>query len=165
MTLYFVSSFGIDLSKIAFLSAFIPLAGFIGRIVYPIISKIFGGNLRAINTFSYAVTAVASVLVAINNFSVVLAAGCLGLIYAALSVVNTAALSVYPLRFAEKGGASAVSGLFDFCAYSGYGFGTLVFGYMIEPLGYSAVFWAWAALAAIAAGTVILFGLTEKKKV
>lgn len=164
MTLYFVSTFGIDLTKIAFLSAFIPLAGFVGRIIYPLISKIFGGNLRAINVFSYAITAVASALVAINNFSVLLAAACLGLVYAALSVVNTAALSVYPLRFAEKGGASAVSGFLDFCAYSGYGFGTLVFGYMIEPFGYSSVFWAWAVLAAVAAGTVAFFGASERKK-
>ena len=164
MTLYFVSTFGIDLTKIAFLSAFIPLAGFVGRIIYPLISKIFGGNLRAINVFSYAITAFASALVAINNFSVILAAACLGLVYAALSVVNTAALSVYPLRFAEKGGASAVSGFLDFCAYSGYGFGTLVFGYMIEPFGYSSVFWAWAVLAAVAAGTVAFFGASERKK-
>lgn len=131
MTLYFVSTFGIDLTKIAFLSAFIPLAGFVGRIIYPLISRIFGGNLRAINVFSYAITVFASVLVAINDFSVVLAANCLGLVYAVLSVVNTAALSVYPLRFAKKDGASAVSGFMDFCTYSGYGFGTLVFGYMI----------------------------------
>lgn len=163
MTMYFVSAFGIDLSKIALLSVFIPLAGLLGRLIFPVLYKLFKNNEHAVSVFSFGIAAAASAGVALTRSSAIFAAACLGIIYAALSVVNTAELSVFPLRFAKRGGASTVSGLMDLCAYSGYGFGSLVFGYMIEPFGYSSVFWAWTALSVVGLFAIFIPQLKKER--
>lgn len=165
MTLFFASAYGIDLSKIALFIVFIPLVGLLGRLIFPVLYRIMKENEHFVSVAAYAICFAACMFLVFVRSSMVFSAVCLGLVYASLSVVNTAALSIFPLRFAERGGIASISGLMDLFAYFGYGVGSLVFGYVIEPFGFTPVFAVWAALAAVALVLTLPLAKSEGKAV
>ena len=79
--------------------------------------------------------------------SPLVAALCLSIAYAAISLINTSSVSIYPMRFAATGNVAAVSGIMDFATYLGAGIGSAVYGYTIQWFGYGAMFGSWVVLS------------------
>lgn len=163
MTLFYASEYGIDLSEIAVFIVFIPLVGLLGRLIFPVLYKVMKENEHYVSVAAYAICFVACVILVLLK-SMAVSAVCLGLVYASLSIVNTAALSIFPLRFSKRGGIATISGIMDLFAYLGYGAGSLVFGYVIEPFGFTPIFAAWAALSVIALVLTVPLAKNEKKE-
>ena len=78
-----------------------------------------------------------------------MAAACLSLIYALISMINTSMLSMFPLRFAEKNMVSSVSGVADFFTYLGAGIGSAVYGFWNKGGNFVPMFISWVALCAV----------------
>ena len=72
---------------------------------------------------------------------------CLGIVYAAVSIVNTSMLSIMPLRYAKENAIASVSGIMDFATYIGASVGSFAYGYIIELWGYIPVFVSWLAIS------------------
>lgn len=160
MTVYFVDRFLIDLSSTAGFVLFIPVVGFIGRALYPVLHKLFANNEKKVCIVSFTLCAVLSAILCIKAVSAVPAVIVLSLVYALISVINTALVSIYPIRFSNTGNVSSVSGLMDFATYLGAGISSWVYGIVIKHCGYTPMFASWAVLCAL--GRIILLKLKKK---
>ena len=149
MTVFFVDQYLIDLNESAAFVLFIPIVGFIGRIAYPMLNKVYNQQEYKLSSHAFGVCIVASVILLFKGISPVIAILCLSLIYAAISVVNTVFLSAFPLQYAANGNQSSVSGIMDFFTYLGAGIGSLLYGYLVAWFGYSAMFLSYAFVAAV----------------
>ena len=96
---------------------------------------------------AFALCAGLSALLALLPSSPLLAAVCLSLLYAGASLINTAALSIFPLRFADSGAVASVSGLMDFVTYLGAAAGAAAYGLLIAGHRYAPVFFSWTLLS------------------
>lgn len=162
MTVYFVDTFGINLGDSANFVLFIPLVGFVGRLIYPALFKMCKEREHVVSVVAFAVCALFVLPLCFNIKSPVLAVASLSMIYALVSVINTSILSIYPIRYAESGNVASVSGLMDFATYGGAGIGSLVFGVMIKNWGYSPMYITWAVISVVS--IVILAKLAFEKK-
>ncbi len=149
MTVYFVDRFLVDLNESAYFVLFIPIMGFIGRMVYPLCYKLCGGKEHRVSFYAFFVCAVAAMPIGFNISSPIVAALCLSLIYTAVSVANTSFLSILPIRFASTGNVASVSGIMDFATYLGAGIGSMVFGIVIKHFGYSPMYLSWSVISLI----------------
>jgi sugar phosphate permease len=73
-------------------------------------------------------------------------------------MINTSILSMFPLRFAEQGMVSSVSGIMDFATYLGAAISSAIYGVLIESGNYFGMFASWVALSALS----ILIVLSQK---
>ena len=162
MTVYFVDTFGINLGDSANFVLFIPLVGFIGRLIYPALFKLCREREHIVSVVAFAVCALFVIPLCFDIKSAVLAVVSLSMIYALVSVINTSILSIYPIRYAETGNVASVSGLMDFATYGGAGIGSLIFGVMIKHFGYSPMYISWAVISVVS--IAILSRLAFKKK-
>lgn len=149
MVVYFADQFGIDISKIAGYVLFVPVVGFIARTVYPYFLKKCCNNEHRVSILSFWGSAACSVCMIFSN-SPLLSVICLSLIYSLMSLVNSSLLSIFPIRFENRGCAASVSGIMDFSTYLGNGIGALFFGIMIAKYGFTAVFMSWILVSAAA---------------
>jgi len=149
MTAFFVAQYAIDLEASAAFVLFIPVVGLIGRLAYPALYKLYKGKERALIIHAFLLCTVASVLLLFKTIPPVVAILCLSLIYAAISVINTYLLSMFPLQFAASGNQSSVSGIMDFFTYLGAGIGSFAFGYLIKFAGYGAMYLCFAVISVI----------------
>lgn len=149
MTAFFVAQYAIDLEASAAFVLFIPIVGLIGRLAYPALYKFYKGNERRLIIHAFLLCTFASVLLLFKTIPPVAAILCLSLIYAAISVINTYLLSMFPLQFAASGNQSSVSGIMDFFTYLGAGIGSFTFGYLIKFAGYQAMYLCFAVIAVI----------------
>ncbi len=158
MSVYFVDRFAIDLGKSALFVLFIPAFALVGRFIYPLLYRLFGNDERRVNIFAFVCIAVFAVPVTAirtaENSSLwlpALAAISLGLISAAINVINHSMLTMLPLKFAAENASSSASGIMDFATYLGASVGSLAYGYMLKFLDYSYMFASWILIAIIAA--------------
>jgi OPA family glycerol-3-phosphate transporter-like MFS transporter len=149
MTVFFVDQYAIDLNASAAFVLFIPIVGFLGRIAYPMLNKLYKNQEYKLASHAFILCIVASVILLSKAIPPVVAILCLSLIYAAISVVNTVFLSVFPLQYAKNGNQSSVSGIMDFFTYMGAGIGSFCFGYMVSWFGYFAMFLCYALVSVI----------------
>ena len=149
MTVFFVDQYAIDLNASAAFVLFIPIVGFLGRIAYPALNKLYKGHEYKLASHAFILCIGASVILLSKAIPPVVAILCLSLIYAAISVINTVFLSVFPLQYSANGNQSSVSGIMDFFTYLGAGIGSLCYGYMVSWFGYFAMFLSYAIVAAI----------------
>ncbi len=145
MTVYFVDTFGIDLESSAYFVLFIPAVGFVGRMLYPMLYKFCRENESLVSTIGFAVCLASALPLCIGVGSPSLAMLLLGLIYAAVSIINTGFLSIYPLHFVNEGRVATVSGIMDFVTYLGAGIASIIYGY----IGYIPMFVSWVVVSAI----------------
>lgn len=157
---FFVQFFSIDLKQSVWFVLVVPLVGLVGRLAYPLFYRLCKEREQRVNTIGFAVCILASVRLMLGGVRPVGAAVCFGLIYAAVSLVNTSFLSIYPLRFLESGNVASVSGIMDLLTYSGAGVGSMLLGVLIDKLGYFPMF----VLFALAAAASLLLILPELKK-
>lgn len=140
MTVFFVEQYGIDLNKSAYFVLFVPIIGFIGRTLYPIFFKICREKEHTVSIYSFVICGFVIIPLFFEFTPSVISAICLGILYAAVSVINTSLLAIFPLQFAKSGNQASVSGMMDFFTYLGAGIGSLLFGYFIKGYGYRPVF-------------------------
>ncbi len=155
VTLFFADTYGIELSKVAGFVLFIPLVGFVGRMLYPPLYKLCGAREHTVSLMGVSACALCSAALLIPGLPAVMSIIMLSLIYMAVSLINTSLLSIFPLWFAQSGNVASVSGLMDFGTYLGAGVGSVVLGYSITHLGYGSMFTLWLAAAAVAAVPII----------
>ena len=158
MSVYFVDRFCIDLGKSALFVLFIPAFALIGRFIYPLLHRLFGGDERKVNVFAFACIVVCTVpVIAIRTqenapwWIPAVAALSLGLISAAINVINHSMLTMLPLKFAAENSSSSSSGIMDFATYLGAGAGSLAYGYLLKFFDYSYMFASWTAISVLAA--------------
>ena len=73
----------------------------------------------------------------------------MSIIYAAVSMINTSILSIYPLRFLKTGNVASVSGVMDFATYLGAGVSGVIYGALIKSFGYTPMFVSWVVISII----------------
>jgi len=151
MASFFVMQFGIDLEKTAYFVLFIPVVGFVGRICYPMLYGLFRQEEHRVSGAALILCAVAMMALLIFPGSPAFAILCLGLAYAAVSIVNTSLLSIMPLRYAKENLIASTSGLMDFATYLGASLGSFAYGYVIDLWGYAPMLYSWLAAAVFAA--------------
>ena len=162
MTVYFVDTFMVDLGCSAGFVLFIPIIGFIGRMAYPSLYKICKNQEHIVSQIAFTACAVLSLPLCFNVPSAVIAVVCLSVIYALVSVINTSMLSIYPMRFAETGNVSSVSGLMDFATYGGAGIASAIYGVVIKYFGYIPMFASWVIISGIS--VLILYKFIKGEK-
>lgn len=138
----------------------VPCIGFLGRLAYPAALKAAGDDEDKVSFRCFAVTGVCAAALITGISSPVLVSVLIGVIYAATSMINTTFLSIYPIRFKDRGCTATVSGIMDFLTYLGASAGSAVFGIMAAKLGYTSLYVSWTGIAVLA---VILL-LTGRKK-
>lgn len=163
MTAFFVMQFGIDLEKTTYFVLFIPVAGFIGRICYPMLYRIFWQEEHRVSYVAMIFCIVVLAILLIAPRSPAIAMLCLGLAYAGASIVNTSMLSIMPLRYAKENLITSTSGLLDFATYLGASMGSFAYGYVIDIWGYKPMLYSWLIAAALA--SVILVYISRLPKV
>lgn len=161
MAAFFVTSFAIDLEKSSWFLLFIPAIGLLGRMCYGFIYKFCGKDENKVSFFGFIVCIIAAVGLLLPLNSPLVSMVCLGVIYAAVSVINTSILSIYPLTFAKSGNIATVSGLMDFGVYFAAGVGSAIYGVVISKFenGYFIMFASWIALSLLS-----LFFLPNRRK-
>lgn len=163
MAVYFVDTFAIDLEKSSWFLLLIPTVGLVGRLLYGTALRLCRNRENTVSVWGFAVCAAASLLLAVRIASPVLAALCLSFTYAAVSVINTSILSIYPLRFAETGNVASVSGLMDFGTYLGAAAGSAIYGFVIEQWGYGSMFFSWMAISLLSIAVIVLGSARERR--
>lgn len=149
MAVFFVEQYGIDLNSSAYFVLFIPVVGLIGRFIFPALYKLHKQQENKLVVHSFLLCVICSALLLFKTIPPIMAIVCLSLIYAAISVINTVFLSLFPLQFSATGNQASVSGIMDFFTYFGAGIGSLIFGYLINYFGYGAMFLCYAAVSLI----------------
>ena len=164
MAVYFLSRFSVDLEQSAWYVLLIPTAGLLGRLIYPTCYKLLGRRENLLSVIGFILCAALAVVLCLPLESPLLAAVCLSLIYAFVSMINTSILSMFPLRFTSKNMVSSVSGITDFATYLGAGIASAVYGFWIEGgiRGYLYMFISWVVLSILS--ILILMGQHPLKK-
>lgn len=160
MTVYFIDKFAVDLNQSAQFVLFIPIIGFIGRIIYPICYKLCREDEHKTSVYAFIACILATLPLFTGINSPIIASICLSILYAAVSVINTSLLAIYPVRFISTGNVASVSGILDFATYAGSGISSFIYGIIIKHFGYSPMFVSWAVISVIS--IVFLKILTKK---
>ncbi len=150
VTLFFADAYDINLSKISGFVFFIPLVGFLGRMIYPFIFKLCKNREHAVSLIGISVCLICALILFMFDLNPIIAIVALSLIYMAVSLINTSLLSVFPLNFARQGNVATVSGLMDFGTYFGAGVGSIVLGYSVTHFGFNSMFLLWIIASVMA---------------
>ncbi len=148
MAVYFVDTFSIDLKQSAYYILLIPIVGLLGRVTFPLLYKAMREDEYKVSVFAFLCCIVFSVPLVLHLSNPLISVLCLSGIYAAVSVINTAFLSIYPLHFRHTGNIASVSGIMDFATYLGSGISAFFYGILISHMGYAPMFLSWIILSA-----------------
>ncbi|MBE7031292.1 MAG: MFS transporter [Ruminococcaceae bacterium] len=149
MTVYMIDTYCVDLSTSAYYVLLIPSIGFVGRLVYPACYRFCRGNENTVSLVGFAVCALCAVPLFFGAINMMVSVLCLGLIYTAVSMINTSILSIYPLHYLKTGNVASVSGIMDFATYLGGGVASVIYGITIERFGYLPMFASWVVTSLI----------------
>ncbi len=147
MAVFFLDRFGVDLEQSAWYVLLIPTVGLVGRLIYPSCYKALGRREHLLSMIGFALCAGLAVVLCLDIPVPLVAAICLSLIYAFVSMINTSILSMFPLRFAQKGFISSVSGIADFATYLGAAIASAIYGLLIDNGNYFAMFASWVVVS------------------
>lgn len=163
MCVYFLDRFGLDIDGSVLLVIFIPVIGFVGRLLYPSLLRLCGYSEKKVNVVAFFSIILSCAPLVLSLGSYVTAAFCLGVISAGISIINTSLLSVLPVKYAPSGASSTVSGIIDFTTYLGAGVSSLFYGFLLEFADYSYMYLSWAVLSLIAIAAAAI-GITNTEK-
>ena len=164
MVAFAVYTFDIDLSTSSYYVLLIPLIGLVGRLIYPLALRLAGNKENRIITVGFAVVILASVvLLFAKSIGIGVSVTLLGIIYAATSVVNTSITSIYPLMYRESGNLASVSGLLDFTSYLGAGLSGMLYGVIIDKLGYMPMFISWIIISVVSIIAIMIINHLRRK--
>ncbi|MBQ4557045.1 MAG: MFS transporter [Clostridia bacterium] len=162
MTVYVIDTYAIDLRESAYYLLLIPAFGFVGRAVHQVFYKLFKENEHAVSLLGFMLCIVFSVMLVAFRPSAFYSVACLTAIYAAVSMINTSFLSIYPHRYRHEGNVSSVSGIVDFVTYLGAAVGALIYGVMIKSFGYDSMFISWAIASLL--GSIVISKFVKIKR-
>ena len=149
MAVYIVDRFCVDLTTSSYYILLIPAIGFIGRTIYPAVYKMCKNKENTVSVIGFIISAVAAFVLCFSKIGIIPAVLCMSIIYAAVSMINTSILSIYPLRFLQTGNVASVSGVMDFATYLGAGVSGVIYGALIKSFGYTPMFVSWACISLI----------------
>lgn len=158
---YFMETFHVDLVTMSFYVFAIPFLSLAGRLLYPPLYRLLGGNEHRVSIFSLALASCCLLPLCSGRLPLVPAAVCLSITAASISLANTSFLTIYPMRYASRGCVSRIVGLMDFATYLGAGISSSLYGIWLENHTYSGMFLSWALLSSLA---VLFVGIVQKKK-
>jgi OPA family glycerol-3-phosphate transporter-like MFS transporter len=162
MAVFFLDRFGVDLQQSAWYVLLIPTVGLVGRLAYPTCYMLLGRREHLLSMIGFALCAALAAVLCFDIPAPLVAAICLSLIYAFVSMINTSILSMFPLRFAQKGFISSVSGIADFSTYLGAAIASAIYGVLIDSGNYFAMFASWVVISV--ASIFLLLGQHPFKK-
>ena len=163
MALYFVCRYQIDLESSALFVLLIPTVGMVGRLLYPFCYRLSGYRENLISLLGFIACGALAVVMCCSPGSPWVAAVCLSLIYALVSMINTSILSMFPLQFADKNMVSSVSGVADFATYLGAGIGSAVYGFWNKGGNFNPMFVSWVVLCGMSIVLMLLQKPMQKK--
>ena len=149
MAVYVADVYAADLTKSSYYILLIPAIGLLGRGIYPTLFRLCGEDENKVSLAAFAVCAAAAVFLCAGSIGIFFSVLALGIIYAAVSVINTSVLSIYPLRYSDTGNTASVSGITDFSTYFGAGVSSAVYGAVIKHFGYLSMFVSWAVISVL----------------
>lgn len=149
MTVFFIDTYAINLTTSSFYVLLIPIIGFIGRILCPFLLKVCKNNENTVSAVGFLICAVSASILCTIKTSIILSALTLGIIYAAVSIINTSVVSIYSLHYTKTGNSASVSGFLDFATYIGGGIASVFYGIVIEHFKYTPMFASWLVISVI----------------
>lgn len=149
MAVYVADVYAADLTKSSYYILLIPAIGLLGRGIYPTMFRLCGKDENKVSLAAFAVCAAAAVFLCAGSIGIFFSVLALGIIYAAVSVINTSVLSIYPLRYSDTGNTASVSGTTDFSTYFGAGVSSAVYSAVIKHFGYLPMFVSWAVISVL----------------
>lgn len=149
MAVYVVDKFCVDLSTSSYYILLIPFIGFIGRTLYPFAYRLCKENENTVSAFSFVFCIISAILLCTGKINMLTAVLSMSVIYAAVSMINTSILSIYPMQFASGGNIASISGIMDFATYIGGGIASFIYGIVIKNYGYTPMFASWAVISTI----------------
>lgn len=161
MAVYIVDTYFVDLTTSAYYILFIPVIGFVGRTLYPAFYKLLKERENVVSLAGFGACILCSLPLCMGVSNMIISILCLSLIYAAVSVINTSMLSIYPLRYMKTGNVSSVSGMMDFATYLGGGIASMIYGVVIKNWGYTPMFLSWTVISGIS--IILLYKIGENK--
>lgn len=161
MASYFMDSYAIDLVTMSFYVFLIPLLSLAGRMIYPFCFEFFGRKVHRVSIATLSAAILSLIPLSFGGIHPAADAVCLSVAAAAISMVNTSFLTVYPMRYEKDGCVSKVVGVMDFATYMGAGISSFFYGGWLEKHSYSEMFFSWIVLAAAA---VAILSAVEKKE-
>lgn len=161
MTVYIVDKFGVDLSTSSYYILMIPVIGFIGRTIYPAVYKMCKNRENTVSFVGFIICVASAILICFSGVGMIVSVLSLSLIYAAVSMINTSMLSIYPIRYMETGNVASVSGIMDFATYLGGGIASVIYGVVIKSLGYTPMFVSWAVISVV---SILVLRIVSDKK-
>lgn len=161
MTVFIVERYAVDLSTSSYYVLIIPTIGLLGRLLYPGALRLLGENENFVSCAGFIICIVASAVLCLDGVGILAAALSLGLVYTAVSMINTSFLSIYPLRYAKTHNEVAVSGIMDFATYFGGGISGVLYGIVIKFFGYVPMFASWAVISAISLAVILKINKNE----
>lgn len=163
LAVYFADTFGIDLKSLAYYVFLIPVFGLAGRMIYPMLYKIFK-NDDLISGVAFCCCVLLLIPMYKDGITPVMAMICMGMISAMVSVINVNVLSMFPSRYVESGNVSFVASFMDVLTYGGAGIGSLLFGILIQRGGFESMFSVWGGISALSIICLISAGRRKAKE-
>lgn len=159
MTVFFIDRYGVNLFQSAYSVLLIPVVGLVGRLLYPPIYRLCHNRENLVSILAFLGCLAAASSLCVEKLPIFAATVALSVVYAAVSIVNTSFLSIYPMSFASSGNVASVSGIMDFCTYLGAGAASVIYGLVVEHFGYLPMFLSWAVLSLM---SVVLLNKLER---
>lgn len=156
MAVYVADVYAADLTKSSYYILLIPAIGLLGRGIYPTLFRLCGKDENKVSLAAFAVCAAAAVFLCAGSIGIFFSVLALGIIYAAVSVINTSVLSIYPLRYSDTGNTASVSETTDFSTYFGAGVSSAVYSAVIKHFGYLPMFVSWAVISVLSIFILII---------
>lgn len=159
MAVYVVDTYLVDLSTSGYYVLLIPVIGLIGRCLYNPVYRLCKERENVVSLIGFVLCLAASLVLCLGRTHIILSVGALSLIYAAVSMINTSILSIFPLRYTKTGNVASVSGITDFATYLGGGISSAIYGSVIAAFGYLPMFLSWVVVSVI---SMAVFARHEK---
>lgn len=160
---YFADAYSLPLAELSFYVLAIPVLTLLGRLIYPFLLHLCRGREHAVSILALSAAALCLIPLCLKDLAMIPAAVCLSLIAAAISVVNTSFLTVYPTRYTGCGCVSSVVGLMDFATYFGAGISSILYGRLLENGSYPLLFGSWLILTLLAVLFIIIHNHMKKE--
>ena len=152
----FMMMYGIDVKQVVTYVFLIPLATLVGRLIFPWMYHRCRENEKVVVTIAFIVCIGSLMPLVAYQIPIWFAALLLACIALAVSVINAAFLTIFPLRFVESNNVASVSGIMDFIAYMGSAIGSVLFGIVIKYSGYKSIILFWIVISVISVVCMIL---------
>lgn len=161
--LIFLKKYAINIDSIAGFVLLVPALGLIGRFAYPVVFKKCGECEHRTSMVGFVGCILAAMALCLP-LPATLTALCLCFTSATISMINTSMISIFPMRFAESGNVSSVSGIMDFATYLGSSLSAALFGWLFASHdgSFTAMYLIWIAASGLS--ILILNACRQKKK-